>query len=104
MAKLEHKQSAMIMGAAISLATLAVVIDTTRHPLPRPEAAVTQQQAGGEIPCEPGTPCGLGGETPCGLGESPCGLDGGGNPCSLAPCSLDDQAPCGLGEAPCGLG
>ncbi|HEB99186.1 MAG TPA: hypothetical protein ENJ05_06755 [Thiotrichales bacterium] len=106
MAKLEHRQSAMIMGAAIGLATVAVAIDATRHPLPKPEPAVAQPQQPGETPCGMEAPCGLSGEeSPCGMGESPCGLEGGA-PCDLAPCSLDDAAPpCGLGdEPPCGLG
>jgi len=102
--KLEHRQSAMIMGAAISLAAVAVAIDTTRHPLPKPQAAVVQPQTAGETPCGLEAPCGMGSESPCGMGESPCGLEG--SPCDLAPCSLDESAPpCGLGdESPCGLG
>lgn len=98
---MNHRQGVLIMSSAIGLATIAVAIDYTRHPLPEPEPMV--QQSLEAAPCGLDAPCGLGGETPCGLDAAPCSLDSA--PCSLdaAPCSLD-STPCGLMQSPCDLG
>lgn len=52
------------MGATLSLAAVAVVIDHTQHKLPEVDAVSSEEQ---DI-MESGTPCGLG-AAPCSLGE-----------------------------------
>jgi len=61
------KQNHFVMGSAFTLATLAVAIDHTRHPIPEP--AKTQQ------------------------GTTEKGAEPGANPCSMNPCSMN---PCGF--------
>jgi len=70
-----------IMGSAIGLATIAVIIDHTRHRLPP------------VVPTQPTTVSGQEDEVVVLEEESPCSLD---SPCTLdSPCSLD-ASPCGL--------
>jgi hypothetical protein len=66
--------SRIIMGSAIGLAAIAVALDHTRHKLPQPEE---QGMERGIIIMEEG------GESPCGLGSSPCGMDADTSPCGL---------------------
>jgi len=61
---MKHKTSKVIMGATLSLAAIAVVIDHTQHKLPEVDAVSSEEQ---DI-MESGTPCGLG-AAPCSLGE-----------------------------------
>jgi len=58
----------LIMGAALSLATIAVAIDHTQHRLPDPVEAEYE----GAIIIEDGEES-----------QSPCSMDSGGSPCSM---------------------
>ena len=58
----------LIMGAALSLATIAVAIDHTQHRLPDP---VEAEYEGATI-IEDGEES-----------QSPCSMDSGGSPCSM---------------------
>jgi len=75
------KKNHIIMGAAISVAALAVAIDHMHHRLPEP----AQDMSGYIIEGDDGS------GSPCGLGGSPCGLGG------------DSQSPCSLDTSPCSL-
>lgn len=70
----------LIMGSALSLATIAVAIDHTKHRLPDP-IPVSQEQMSEEE-------------------ESPCGMDVSSSPCSMSDDGSDDSdsSPCGLGD------
>lgn len=74
---MKHKTAKTIMGATLSLAAIAVAIDHTQHRLPPVETILDQDQ---QNMLEQGTPCGLGGSSPCSLGgeAAPCSLGGGG--------------------------
>ncbi len=77
---MKRRGARLVMGSALGLAAIGVAIDHTRHRLPEPRPAAEQPgpgQYGGQA-----APCGLGGEAPCGLGESPCSLENI-NPCGL---------------------
>ena len=66
------KRNHLIMGSAFTLATLAIAIDHTRHPLPEPSKA--QQgttEKGSEAPSD-ANPCSM---NPCSM--NPCGLNSG---------------------------
>jgi len=65
------KANNIIMGTAFSLATLAIAIDHSKHPLPEPSKAQTKSPDGSSSDKEQES-------------ENPCSL----NPCSLNPCSL----------------
>lgn len=91
----------LIMGSALTLATLAVAIDHTRHRLPEPVRVQQDMEvapAGGDMEA---SPCGLAGPcslvAPCSL-DGPCGLED--SPCAMSPCSLSDS-PCSM--SPCSL-
>lgn len=62
---MKHKTSKVIMGATLSLAAIAVVIDHTQHKLPEVDTMSPEEQ---QDIMESGTPCGLG-AAPCSLGE-----------------------------------
>lgn len=55
---MKRTQSRLVMGAAISAAAIAVVMDHTRHRLPKPEGRLAGQDAviiideGEELPAE----------------------------------------------------
>jgi len=93
---MNHRQGVLIMSSAIGLATIAVAIDYTRHPLPEPEPVVLQEHDQGTAPCGLEAPCGMEGSAPCGLDAAPCSLDG-------TPCALE-SAPGGPMQSPCDLG
>lgn len=88
------KKNKIILGSAMGLAAIAVAIDHTKHKVPAP-----QQTEQGVIIIEDDD------DSPCGMGDSPCGLDDD-SPCGMgdSPCGLDDEAtPCGMDETPCGM-
>lgn len=62
---MKHKTSKIIMGATLTLATIAVAIDHTQHKLPEVEMISADEQ---QDIMDSGTPCGLG-AAPCSLGE-----------------------------------
>ena len=74
---MKHKTAKTIMGATLSLAAIGVAIDHTQHRLPPVETISDQDQ---QHILDQGTPCGLGGTSPCSLGgeAAPCSLGGGG--------------------------
>ena len=72
------KSNRLIVGAALSIAAIAVAIDHTQHRLPEPMSAEQEQNSMSEDE----SPCGMGAEE-----SSPCSMD-----------SDDSSSPCGLGD------
>jgi len=75
---MNRKQTRIVIGAAISAAAIAVVVDHTRQRLPEPEKQLASQQAviiideGEELPAESDADCGK--PTAAGRQASPCSL------------------------------
>lgn len=74
------KKSKIIIGSAVSLATIAIAIDHTKHRLPTPSESdqyIIVEEGGSSSPCGlDSSPCGMGeNESPCGMtSETPCGM------------------------------
>jgi hypothetical protein len=73
---MDHKTGKVLMGATLTLAAIAIVVDHTQHQLPPIQKSGARQQ----LQLQQGTPCSLGDRSPCSLGseEAPCSLGGGG--------------------------
>ena len=72
------KSNRLIVGAALSIAAIAVAIDHTQHRLPEPMSAEQEKST----MTEDESPCGMSAEE-----SSPCSMD-----------SDDSSSPCGLGD------
>ncbi len=75
---MNHKQSRIIIGTAISAAVIAVAVDHTRQSLPDPEKQLASQQAviiieeGEDMPAESDGDCGK--RAAVGRQPPPCSL------------------------------